>query len=536
MAIEGLVLREDDKHQLVAAHALGGVTSAVTTEQVTAAIRDAGFGDLALDLKAIEACARDLSRDAPFEIVIGRRSDASYQTLIAPDRMAAFLTVLPAMGGKSASLEAAKAALAGDKIVFGIRDASILEAIGPLAGQRVEVAAGTPPKPGKDAWLEPLVEVNAQRHPKIGDDGHVDFRDLGGFPSVAPGTSVMRRHPPEKGIPGRNVLGENVATGDGKDLQFAVRLQGVEPDPADRNVLRATAAGQPILQRDGVTIEAVMKLDRVDLSTGNVDILGSIEIKGDVQSGMRVKASGDITVVGTVESAEIIAGGDVIARGGIVGHDAQGAPDSKKENTARIHAHGNVKARHIENAIVMAEQSVYVDETLVACDVMAIDQVVVGTEKGNSKGHIMGGFVRATTRVKADEVGAPGASQTRIFVGANPLLQKALDHEKERLAAKLKEHGELTKVAKILAPRPDRKEIFEKAKATIRKTSEEIAEIMDEEKRLSAELKLADHAEIVVVRKLHSGCMLAIGKKSKFIGDDHGPTTFHLSNGEIVGS
>ena len=32
---------------------------------------------------------------------------------------------------------------------------------------------------------------------------------------------------------------------------------------------------------------------------------------------------------------------------------------------------------------------------------------------------------------------APGASQTRIFVGANPLLQKALDHEKERLAAVL---------------------------------------------------------------------------------------------------
>lgn len=536
MAIDGLVLREDEKRQLVASHALRGAAAQVSAEQVAAAIREAGFGELALDAKAVEVCARDLSRDAPFEMVLGRRTDATYQTLLSPDRMAAHLTVLPAQGGKPATVEAARAALAGDKVVYGLREDAIRDAVGPRVGERVEVATGTPPRPGKDAWFEPLVEVNTQRHPKIGDDGHVNFRDLGGFPTVAPGTPLMRRHPPEKGLPGRNVLGENVVTGDGKDLQFAVRLQGVEADPADPDVLRATAAGQPILQRDGVSVEAVLKLERVDLSTGNVDIQGSIEIKGDVQSGMSIKASGDITVLGTVESAELVAGGDVIAHGGIVGHDAQGAPDSKKEQTAKIHARGNVKARHIENAIVQAEQSVYVDETLVACDVLAIDQVVVGTGKPNSKGHVMGGFVRATTRVQADEIGAPGAAQTRIFVGANPLLQQALDRQKERLAAKLKEHGELTKVAKILVARPDRKEMFEKAKATLRKTSEEIAEIMDEEKRLNTELKLADHAEIVIGRKLHSGCLVAIGKKSKFVGEDHGPTTFRLSNGEIVGS
>lgn len=535
MAIEGLVLREDDKHQLVASHALRGTAAPVTAEQVAAAIREAGFGELALDSKAIEACARDLSRDAPFEMALGRRTDASYQTLLSPDRMAAHLTVLPAQGGKPATIEAARAALTADKIVFGLREEAIREAVAARLGERVEVATGTPPRPGKDAWFEPLVEVNTHRHPKIGDDGHVDFRDLGGFPSVAPGTPLMRRHPPEKGVPGRNVLGENLGTGDGKDLQFAIRLQGVAPDPADPDLLRAVAAGQPILQRDGVSVEAVIKFERVDLSTGNVDIQGSIEIKGDVQSGMRVKASGDITVLGTVESAELVAGGDVIARGGIVGHNAQGAPDSKRDDTAKIHATGNVKAKHIENAIVQAEQSVYVDETLVACDVLAIDQVVVGTDKPHSKGHVMGGFVRATTRVQADEIGAPGAAQTRIFVGANPLLQQALDRQKERLATKLKEHGELTKVAKILATRPDRKDMFDKAKATLRKTSEEIAEIMDTEKRLNAELKLADNAEIVVGRKLHAGCLLAIGKKSKFVGEDHGPATYRLSNGEIVG-
>lgn len=536
MTIAGLTLREDDKHQLIAAYALTGSAVSTTTEQLAGAIREAGFGELALDPKAIETCAREISRDAPFDTVVGRRSDASYQIEIAADRMTAYLTIQPPMGGKAATLESAKAALGIDKIVYGIKDAAVQAATGPQLGQRVEVATGVPASPGRDAWLEPLIEVNAQRHPKVGDDGHVNFRDLGGFPSVSPGTQVMRRHPPEKGIAGRNVMGEAVNTGDGKDIRFAVRLQGVEIDPANPDVLRAIVGGQAILQRDGISIEPVMKFGEVDLSTGNVDVQGSVEIRGDVRSGMRIKASGDITIQGTVESAELIAGGDIIARGGIIGHDAQGSPDSKKENTAKIHAKGNVKARHIENAIILAEQSVYVDDTLVACDVLAIDQVIVGTDKGHSKGHIMGGFVRATTRVKADEVGAPGASQTRIFVGANPLLQQALEHAKEHLASKLKEHGELTKVAKILVSRPDKKEMFEKARATLKKISEEIGEIMDEERHLGSELKMADHAEVIVVRKLHSGCLIAIGKKSKFIGEDHGPTTFKLSGGEVVGS
>lgn len=534
MPIAGLEFREDDKHLLHARYEAQGKATATAPEVVIAALREAGFGGWALDPKAIEAVARDVARDAPFEIVVGRRADAAYQVEISPDRMSVFLTVESSQGGKTATVDAARAALSIDKVRYGISEQALADAVGPVIGNKVEVARGLAPQPGKDGWLEPLVEVNTQRHPKVGADGHVDFRDLGGFPSVAPGTPVMRRHPPEKGVAGCNVLGERIPAGDGKDLQFAIRLQGVERDPADPDVLRATVGGQPVLLRDGVNIESVMKFEQVDLSTGNVEIEGSVEIKGDVKSGMRIKASGDITVAGTIESAELFAGGDVIARGGIVGHNAQGAPDSKKEETAHIHAKGNVKARHIENAIIQAEQSVYVDETLVACDVLAIDQVVVGKERGQSNGHIMGGFVRATTRVKADEIGAPGASQTRVFVGANPLLQQALEHEKARLAAKLAEHGEITKVAKILATRPDKKEMFEKARATLKKISEEIAEIMEAEKRLTGELKMADHAEIVVTRKINAGCMIAIGKKSKFVGEDGGAGSYHLSGGEIV--
>ena len=48
MSIDGLILREDDKRQLVATHTISGKPVPATTEQVNAAIREAGFGELAL--------------------------------------------------------------------------------------------------------------------------------------------------------------------------------------------------------------------------------------------------------------------------------------------------------------------------------------------------------------------------------------------------------------------------------------------------------------------------------------------------------
>ena len=533
MTINGLTLKENDKSELIAAFVAQPDAPQVDLAALQAVLTAGGYDALALDGAAIAACAALLAQNVAFERMIGRRTDAAYRIEISTDKMTVLMTVSDAQGGKPASDDGAMAALAHDKIVFGIVQEKIAAAVA-QPGSRTEVAKGLPPAPGKDAWFEPLVTANLQRHPRVGADGHIDFRDLGGFPSVVPGQPVLRRHPPAAGTPGRNVFGEVLATGNGKDLQFAVRLQGVERDPADPDILRASIAGQPVVQRDGVSVEPILKFEKVDLSTGNVDFPGSVEIKGDVQTGMKIKAAGDISVGGTVESAELVAGGDIIVRGGVIGHDAQGNPDSKKERTAVLRAEGNIKARYVENAILQAGQSVLVDEALVASEVMAIDRVLAGDGK-SGKGHLMGGFIRATTGIRTDHLGSPGSGTTRAFVGVNPLIQQALDTAKLKLDAKLKEHAEVTKIGKLLASRPDKKEMLDKAKATIKKISEEIAEIMDDERRLTGELQLANQAEITVTRKIHAGCMVAIGKKSKFIGDDREGAVFRLIDNEIVG-
>jgi uncharacterized protein len=275
-----------------------------------------------------------------------------------------------------------------------------------------------------------------------------------------------------------------------------------------------------------------MCFEAIDMTSGNIDFVGSVEIRGDVHSGMHVKAGGDITVGGNVESAELVAGGNILVRGGVIGHALQEHKDAELLETARLSAKGSIKARYMENCIIRAEQAVEVDETIIQSDVTAIDQVVVGQD--NRKGSIVGGFVRATAKVSAGVLGNPDGNQTRVFVGVNPLLQSAIDEHRQHLDAKLKESGELTKVLKLLAARPDKREIADKARLTLKKVNEEIAEILSEAAILKSQLKVADQARIVVGEKTCGGVMVAIGKKSRFLAEDIGPGVFVIADDTLI--
>lgn len=534
MELHGLTLKETDQHALLlefqpSATDLPTVDHALLRQWIA----DQGYGDLRFDDAALQQAATRLAQNASFSKPVAVRVDAIYKVDVSADKLHVTLTVTPAQGGQPASAQGALAALARAGITHGVSDAALGAAVAQQIGQPVEVATGEAAIPGVDGWLEPLVTVNQQRHPKIDDKGHADFRDLGAVPTVNAGDALMRRHPPTAATPGRNVFGAEIGAPAGKDIKFAVRLQGVVIDSSDPDLLRAEIAGQPVLLRDGVNVEPVIKVDKVDISTGNLEFVGSVTVRGDVHSGMRIQAGGDVIVEGTIESAEIVAGGDVIARGGIVGHTAQSQEDSQKSQTARITARGNIKARHVENAVLLAEQSVFVDEAIVQSNVTAIDRVEVG-QPGKRKGHIIGGVVKATLGVTTEFLGSPGSSQTRAFVGVNPLLQKALDEQKQRLARGLKEHGDLTKVVQILKQRPDRAEMLDKAQATLTKVSEEIAEAMDAERRLNTELQMAEQAEIAVLEATYAGTTVAVGRRSKFIADDCGRGVFRLSENEIV--
>jgi uncharacterized protein (DUF342 family) len=362
----------------------------------------------------------------------------------------------------------------------------------------------------------------------------VDFCDLGDIPSVSAGEALMRRHPPVPGAAGCNVFGEVVPAPPTKDIPFAARLQGVSPSPDDPNVLVAAIAGQPLLQRDGITVEPIVRYDDVDISVGNIRFPGSVEVRGDIRSGMKVHAEGDIVVKGVIESAEVCAGGDVKVDGGIIGHPLPpGETQHAAARTARISAGGSISARFVENAIIEAQKAVHVGESIVQSDVTGMDQVVVGSK--GKKGRILGGRVRATLLVASDFIGGEGAGPTHVTVGINPKLQQEIDGHRQRLDAKLKEHGDLTKVVKLLQGRADKHAVYDKARVTLKKVCEEIGEEMERQRLLEAEARLADNAKVVVGERVCAGVTVYVGRHTRYVNEDAGRGVYHLEGGGELG-
>ena len=462
-------------------------------------------------------------------------TDAEYRVEMAPDKMAATLTVVAANGGKAADVGGAGDALTRAGVVFGIDAAALAQAVA-SPDVAVAVAHGVAPQAGVDGRLEPLIDVSQTRHFKEDEKGHIDFRELGLLRSVAAATPLMRRHPPRPGTPGHTVLGAEIAPPKSKDAKFAVRLQGVQVAPDDPDLLVAAIAGKPVVHRDGVSVDPVLALTGVNLSTGNIDFVGTVQIKGDVQSGMKIKAGGDVIIHGTLESAEVDAGGEVEVKGGVIGQHstANGRGGDAKPSGARIHAKGNVRAHHVDNATILAEQSVFVDESIVQSDVTAMDSVVVGKE-GTRKGHIIGGIVRATQTVTALCLGAPGSNETSVMAGMSPLLLAAIDEKKAAAAAKQKEHDDLEKVVKVLQKRPGKADVLAKALLTLEKTGEELAEIAADQQALEAELKLADHAAVVVKATVQPGVAITIGRKRTVVTEKLGAGAFRIVTDESSG-
>lgn len=528
--------REDEKRQLVVDYAPDADVPVTDGAALTALAAAAGYGGWLLDAAAVDAAAQCIAAGTGLSAILGRCTDAEYRVDIAADKMAASLTIVAAHGGNEADGADAMAALSAGGVVFGIDEAA-LAAVLAAPGTTVEVARGLRPQAAVDARLEALVDVNQTRHPREDDKGHVDFRELGLVRSVNAGMPLMRRHPPQPGVPGHTVAGSEIPAAKPKDIKFPVRLQGVQASADDPDLLVAAVDGQPVLHRDGISVEPLLVLQEVNLASGNVDFVGTVEVKGDVQSGMKIKAGGDVIVHGILESAEVEAGGDVVVHRGIIGqkmHMLSGKGDAQKSGGTRIHACANVRAHHVENAVILAEQSVYIDEAAVQSDITAIDQVVVGKE-GGRKGHILGGIVRATQGVTAECLGGPGTGETRVMIGINPLLQKALDAMKAAIAAKTKERDDLEKVIKILQDRPDRREMFEKARLTLERTDEELAEVMADVKTLEGDLKQAQTAAVVVKRNVFPGVSVSIGRKLKIVTEQHGPGTFRLAIETING-
>jgi uncharacterized protein (DUF342 family) len=468
------------------------------------------------------------------EAVIGEVVDGAFELQVTEDKLQAYLTLHPAKGGRAVQLGDVRAALAQHGIGYGIDEQSLLQAVESGATDATLIACGIPPKDGQPTRFESLLS-RGHGAAEVDENALVDYRAMGNLVLVKTGMRLMRRMPGTAGTDGIDVFGNPAPAPAPEDLPYDDNLSGVVRDAGDPDVLVAAIDGAPSMLPCGVSVNPVVEVDAVNLNSGNINFEGTLQVRGDVTTGMTVKVTGDVLVSGTVEAAHIDAGGNVMVKGGILGV-AEGAPNG--DSTARlaqITARGSVKARFIGNASINAGKDVVVESEIRQSEVNAGDTVTVGA-KGSSQGNISGGQVRALRAVRAATLGTMAGVKTIIQVGVNPHAQaqkEALQRARKRLQ---EEKGKLEQLLIFLSKHPEKAAngIGERAAQTHSKLIRDLAGVDARERRLIEENSVVEEASIHASRKIHGGVELQIVNRREEVAEDLPGGTAKLSDGKLI--
>ncbi|WP_298438520.1 FapA family protein [Geobacter sp.] len=531
--------REGQQLQACFAPPADGEKTPLTPGAIKQALLASGYADHFVYANALEELlSRCNTATQPFTVAVGERRDGTFTIRCSHDGVEAYLAITPPWGGAPVTLQQVHQGLRAKNIVTGIRYAEIEAAVASGRPQEILAACGRPPEAGADGELVSLLPEARKRDPGSDDDDSIiDYRNRGEIVSVAAGTPLMRHIPPVSGLAGESVFGKEIPPPPVTDMQFAQNPSGAELSPDDPNLLVAAIAGQPILAKDCVTVEPIIKVKNVDLSSGNLSFIGSIVVAGDIAAGMTVQASGDISVGGVVEAAKVEAGGSIDVSGGIIGQGEVHGARGEQAETARVSAKDSVTALFVENAVVTAGADITIQGFAMQSELSAGSRIAVGQE-GSQKGHIIGGSCQAVNEIHAVTLGSHAGVHTLVSVGVDPSVREKLSTVKLKLQEKERELDEVTKKLSYFAAAPSKatSEQLEKARQSRDRLATDVAELAGEKKRLQKRLEHVATARIRAERAVLGGVIVSIGAKALQVDEDLGPTTFRLEDGEIVAS
>lgn len=353
--------------------------------------------------------------------------DGTVILLISADHMEVRAVVrAPAHGGEPVTLERVTRELEEASVCFGIDMEAVgrmIETAAPLSegeeGPAFVVAVGRPPVHGEaGAILHHELLQTPSGYPRLREDGTADYFELNMVRNVQAGTQLATRKPPTPGHPGSDVHGRPLPAQEGRDVKLRAG-KGTKLAPDGRAVLAAMEGHAAISDSGEVTVSPIFHVEGdVDFSTGNIDFVGTVVVRGDVGPGFTVKAAGNVEVHGGITGGTVEAGGDVVVRYGITAG-----------GRGRVKAGGKVQCRFVEGAEISAGGDVTVSEGILNSTVFSGTKVMVSGPRGS----IIGGQVRARHEVQARIIGSNVGTPTEIQVGMAPDLYT----ERERLRRKL---------------------------------------------------------------------------------------------------
>ncbi len=241
--------------------------------------------------------------------------------------------------------------------------------------------------------FEPGLQVGRLR-----EDGSLDFRSRGLLKPVLEGEAIARYIAPQSGRDGKLVTGQIVSAR--RPMDTRPRLgKGVEEDA--EGTIYAVRPGV-INYVAGSLIDVVPLFERfgdVDLSSGDLDMEGTVMIRGTIRPHMMVRATGDIAVFGAVENGHVEARGNISITGEVL-----------STGSGRLLATGDVTVRHAQSANIETKGTVVIGGSAVKTQCRA-RSIRVG-------GFVVGGQLRADQSIVVSEAGARrGTAETILVAG-----------------------------------------------------------------------------------------------------------------------
>ncbi|MCE5284760.1 MAG: FapA family protein [Pelosinus sp.] len=441
--------------------------------------------------------------------------------MVSRDRMEATLEIdVPIAKCQPVTGEQVMEKIASSGVSFNINNEAIQSAI-KTPGLMVVFATGQKPVDGVPASIKYYVDTSQKGRPTEMADGRVDYKDLNLFTVVTQGQLIAEKIPATPGTVGTDVLGQVLPAKPGKDLNLPL---GKGVSSADKLHVLADIDGQLTVINGKINVIQIIEIKGdVGVSTGNVEFVGSVIVRGSVQQDFSVIAKGDVEVYGTV-SGGIVEGKSVVIKMGIQGM-----------HRGHIKAAENVVAKFMENATVYAGNDVIVSDVILHSRVNAAKKVIVEGKRGL----ITGGTISAGEEIRAQSVGTPMATATGLEVGVNPVLRE--EYQKLRVDLKkveqsLEQTQKALTILKAINPSdlsPDKREMLlklTKAQFNLVGQAENMRKRTVELENALEEMK---YGRIKVAKELYPGVKAVIGTLIKPIREPLKFVSLYAEDGEI---
>lgn len=443
--------------------------------------------------------------------------DAQAVVFVPQSGLSAWLLVYPPVGkGKELDRDGLAQALEREQVSYGV-DEGLLDSL-PQAWDRwyfhlLPAARGSAPEHGEDGRVEELFPRVVERNFAVDENNRVDYTSLTLFNNVDEGAVICRIIPPTEGVPGRTV----------RDREIPARAGRAVTTPKGRNThyseegdaLLASISGQVEFSGRSFQVKPVLEIPGdVDFSTGNVNFVGDVHIKGDICTGFTVRAMGSITVDGVVEACSVEAGGDVVVARGVQG-----------DGQAVIRAQRNVFAKYLENCTVCVRQTLRTD-CIINCDVYCDGEVEVRSGRMT----IIGGTIRAAREVSAGTIGSRIEVHTNVILGGEPCG----DLDYDLLLREVRDLEEEIRQLELQPDSPQKNSRLSKLRVKLIVARKKIAELHRDEDSEEPEENREKSLCRMQCDTVYPGTILIIDESVYQFDRKLYPCTASLVNGEIV--